>query len=151
MRSLTAGLARQAMVAGTMGVLLIAALTASPNVDHRVLTASAAFDKPIPTRAIVIADAAPPAPAPQPARAVAAKPSLAAPKPMATHVHLAASEATPRPRPAERAPQATAAANVPPENVPADPPAEPRFDLRKRLFAPVSFVRDNVARLMSWP
>jgi hypothetical protein len=146
MRSLTAGLARQAMVAGTMGVLLIAALAASPNFDHRTLTASASFDKPIPTRAIVIADA-PPAPLPQAAKATAVKPTIAASKPAATaRVHIAATEAQPRPRPADHPQQVATAANPAP-----DPAAEPPFDLRKRLFAPVSFVRDNVVRLISWP
>jgi hypothetical protein len=132
------------MVAATMGVLLIAALMASPNGNRRAPTALASLDKPIPTRAIVIADA-PPAPSFQSAKPIAnAKPATAA-KPVAgAHVHLAAAPA-PHPRPADPAPQVVAALVAP------APEPERSFDIRKRLFAPVSFVRDNVARLMSWP
>lgn len=145
MRSLTAGLARQAMVAATMAILLIPALMASPNVIRRVPTTLASLDKPILTRAIVIADAPPP-PSFQAVKPVAnTRVAMTTPKPVATaRVHLAAAPA-PRPRPADPAPQVVAAAFVAPA-----PEAERPFDLRKRLFAPVGFVRDNVARLMSW-
>ncbi len=144
MRSLTAGLARQAVVAVAMGALLILGVTASPNSDRRAPIA-VNLDKPIQTRAIVIADAAP-APSFQSARAAAnVKPAPAAPKSVATtpkpiamaRVHIAATP-TPSQRPADLAPQAA-------------PEVERPFDLRKRLFAPVNFVRDSVARLMSWP
>ena len=141
MRSLTAGLARQAMVAATMGVLLIPALMASPNSDRRVPTV-ANIDKPIPTRAIVIADA-PPAPTLLSVKPAAnAKP--AAPKPLVAARVRSAIAPAPRPRPTDSAPQVVAAAFVAPA-----PEAERPFDLRKQLFAPVGFVRDNVARLMS--
>jgi hypothetical protein len=142
MRSLTAGLARQAMVAATMGVLLIPALMASSNSDRRVPTV-ASIDKPIPTRAIVIADA-PPAPTLPSVKPAPMAKSAAAPKPMAVHVRSAIAPA-PRPRPTDSAPQVVAAAFVPPA-----PEADRPFDLRKQLFAPVGFVRDNVARLISW-
>lgn len=147
MRSLTAGLARQAMVAGTMGAILIAALTASPNFDRRVSTANASFDKPIPTRAIVIADA-PPAPSPRPAKMTVVKPTATAPKPVAAaRIHITATGASPRPRPADPAPQVVAAAYAPQPEPRADSP----FNFGKRLLVPVNFVRDNFVRLISWP
>ena len=142
MRSLTAGLARQAMVAATMGVLLIPALMASPNSDRRIPIV-ASIDKPIPTRAIVIAEAAPTAPPVQPVKlAPTAKPAPML-KSVAARVRSAIAPA-PRPRPTDSTPQVVAAAFVAPA-----PETERPFDLRKQLFAPVGFVRDNVARLMS--
>jgi translation initiation factor IF-2 len=139
MRSLTAGLARQAMVAVTMGALLIAGLSASWGGRHAP-AASASIDQPIPTRAIVIAEAPPsPAQAPLVKPAPAAKPTTSKSAPR----HLAAAP-FPRPRPADPAPQVVAAAYVGPAQQTDRP-----FDLKKQLFAPVGFVRDNVARLMS--
>ena|SRR5579872_105601 len=133
MRSLTAGLARQVMVAAAMGALLISGLGAQRNESHRQ-TATQAFDLPIPTRAIVIAG-----PAPAAAKSAPAAKSSAAARP-ATRPHVAAAE-TQRPL----ATPVVAAAYV----APAPEAAEPPFNLRKRLFAPVGFVRDNVVRLIS--
>lgn len=144
MRSLTAGLGRQAMVAATMGVLLIPALMASPNSDRRPPTV-ASIDKPIPTRAIVIAEA-PPAPTLQSLKPAANAKPAAGPKPIVAARARSVVAAAPRPRSTDSAPQVVAAAFVAP--APA-PEAERPFDLRKQLFAPVGFVRDNVARLMS--
>ena len=143
MRSLTAGLARQAMVAATMAVLLIPALMASPNVIRRVPTTLASLDKPIPTRAIVIAEA-PPAPTLQSLKPAANAKPAAGPKPIVAARARSVVAAAPRPRSTDSAPQVVAAAFVAPA-----PEAERPFDLRKQLFAPVGFVRDNVARLMS--
>ena len=140
MHSLTAGLARQVTVAGVMGLLLIAGLSVSSDGVRRASRADASLDKPIPTRAIVIADAAPVEAAP----IVLIKPTPVS-KPIsskpAARPHLAA---TPLPRPHDLATQVVATAYVGPAQ-PADRP----FDLRKQLFAPVGFVRDNVARLIS--
>ncbi len=140
MRSLTAGLVRQAMVAAAMAVLLFAGLSAQPGEPRRA-AATATLEKPIATRAIVIAEAPTAEPAavkPPPAVTLAS-----ASKPARQRLAAAPS---PRPRPADPAPQqVVAAAYVAPA-----PQADRPFDLRKRLFAPVGFVRDNVARLISW-
>jgi hypothetical protein len=150
MRSLTAGWARQAVVAAAMGPLLIAALMASPDIARHA-PAAASLDKPIPTRAIVIAEA-PPAlssPAAKPTPLAKARLAAPAPKPIAAAGVRPIVAPAPRPRPAaaDLAPQVVAAAYVAP--APEPEPQRP-FDLRKQLFAPVGFVRDNVARLMSW-
>lgn len=133
MRSVTAGLARQVLVAVAMSALLIAGLSVRPGV--RGPAASVGIEKPIATRAIVTAEAPPLAPA----KRAAAKPAAAKP---AARLRLVAP--TPRPRPADPAAKVIAAAYVPPTPEPSAP------SLKKRLFAPIGFVRDNVARLISW-
>ncbi len=135
MRSVTAGLARQVLVAVAMSALLIAGLSVRPSGGVRA-PASAAAEKPIATRAIVTAEAPPVAPA----KRAAAK--LAAAAKPAARLRLVAP--TPRPRPADPAAKVVAAAYVPPAPEPSAP------SLKKRLFAPIGFVRDNVARLISW-
>ncbi|HLH48126.1 MAG TPA: hypothetical protein VKV96_02190 [Roseiarcus sp.] len=134
MRSVTAGLARQVLVAVAMSALLIAGLSVRPS-GARVPVGAAA-EKPIATRAIVTAEAPPAAPAKRAAvkLAAAAKP--------AARLRLVAP--TPRPRPTDPAAKVIAAAYVPPAPEPSAP------SLKKRLFAPIGFVRDNVARLISW-
>ncbi|HLJ72032.1 MAG TPA: hypothetical protein VKU03_11995 [Roseiarcus sp.] len=130
MRSVTAGLARQVVVAVAMSALLIAGLSVRPSGGARP-PANAAAEKPIATRAIVTAEAPPAAPV-----------KRAAAKLAAARLRLVAP--TPRPRPADPAAKVIAAAYVPPGPEPSAP------SLKKRLFAPIGFVRDNVARLISW-
>ena len=134
MRSVTAGLARQVLVAVAMSALLIAGLSVRPGGVGRA-PANASAEKPIPTRAIVTAEAPPAAPIKRPPAmklASATKPGGRLPAP------------APPPRPADPATKVVATAYVAPAPQPETP------SLKKRLFAPVGFVRDNVARLISW-
>jgi hypothetical protein len=140
MRSLTASLARQGAVALAMGALLGAALSTRSSDDHRASATGPDVDRPILTRAIMTATAPPPAP-----QVSAPVKPVAAAKPVVAHPRVAAAPSPP-PRPAaEPASEATPVADAAPAPQP-DPPS-----LKKRLLAPITFVRDSVARLISWP
>jgi hypothetical protein len=141
MRSLTASLARQGAVALALGALLGAALSTRSSDDHRASATSPDLDKPILTRAVMTATAPPP-----PAAQVSAPVKPVTPtKPVVARPRVAAAPSPP-PRPAtEPAPEATPVAFAAPAAQP-EPPS-----LKKRLLAPITFVRDSVARLISWP
>ena len=164
MRSLPAGLARQSLVAAGMSAFVIAAaIAARPGHDLAAVTANDILEKPILTKAIVTAAAQPqtmPIATPEPELTSAASdPTPAAPQ-------LTPAIKLPPPRKAARqacvspcakvapTPHARAASSTSPVIVAtiaptsqADPP-EP--SLRKRLFAPVGFIRENVVRLIQW-
>src|ERR1700722_12726548 len=145
MRSLTAGLARQIVVAAALSALLIAGVGAQRSDDHRASPASQGADT-IFTRAIVTAAASPPpqptpmAKAPTAPKASAAHPACAPP---CAHIVLAQA-AHPRPV-ADPTPEPVNLASIAP-TAQTDPPP---LSLTKRLFAPVGFIRDNVARLIA--
>jgi outer membrane biosynthesis protein TonB len=139
MRSLTASLARQGAVALAMGALLGAALSTRSSDDHRASATSPDLDKPILTRAVMTATAPPPAQVSAPVKPIAAT------KPVSARPRVAAAPSPP-PRPAaEPAPEPTPVAYAAPAAQP-----EPQ-SLKKRLLAPITFVRDSFARLISWP
>jgi hypothetical protein len=144
MRSLTAALARQIVVAAALSALLIAAVTSQRSDDHRALAASQSADAPIFTRAIVtaaappLAQSAPIGKAPIVTRASAAHSACAAPC-----TRIAAAQGRPRPV-ADPTPEPVNLASIAPA-AQTDPPPP---SLKKRLFAPVGFIRDNVARLI---
>jgi hypothetical protein len=164
MRSLPAGLARQSLVAAGMSAFVIAAaIAARPGHDQTFVAASDIVEKPILTTAIVTAAAQPQtipivAPEPEPASA-AADPTLAAPQltPMikpsspkkaarqACGAPCAKVAPTPHTRAASSATPVVVATIAPTSQ--ADPPSP---SLRKRLFAPVGFIRENVVRLIQW-
>jgi hypothetical protein len=159
MRRLPAGLARQSLVATGMSVFVIAAaIAARPGHDQAAVATNDILEKPILTKAIVTAAAQPqPAPIatlePEPASA-AAEPTAAiaqltptikpaSPKKAARQACAApCAKIGPTPRARAAAPVIVATAAPAPQ---ADPPSP---SLRKRLFAPVGFIRENVVRLI---
>jgi hypothetical protein len=146
MHSVTAGLARQVLVAAALSALVLGAAVGARQSEDRHAVASESVDKPILTRAIVFADAlsqALPLPVIRPPALSKAASRLAC-APSCPHP---AAGLAPRPRPV-----ADAAAK-PADVASAAPAPSPQFDppsLKKRLLAPVGFVRENVARLMAW-
>ncbi len=147
MRSLTAGLARQIVVAAALSALLIAAVSAQRRRRSSRLDGEPGLADTIFTRAIVTAAApAPPQPTPMAKAPMATKASAAHPAcaPPCAHIVLA-QVAHPRPV-ADPTPEPVNLASIAPA-AQTDPPPP---SLTKRLFAPVGFIRDNVARLMAW-
>jgi hypothetical protein len=157
MRRLPAGLARQGLVATGMSVFVIAAaIAARPGHDQAAVAANDILEKPILTTVIVTAAAQPqtaPIAAPGPEAASAASdPTTATPqltptiKPStpkkAARQACAAPCAKPTAHARAAAPVVVATAAPAPQADPSSP------SLRKRLFAPVGFIRENVARLI---
>lgn len=158
MRSLIAGLARQSLVAAGLSALVVAAvLAARPSHNQAAVAADGSLDKPILAKAIVTA-AQPAAAAmvatsePQPASAAASlapaakAPELKKPARQACAAPCGKAVAAPHPRTVTTAPEPVVVASAAPVQQ-ADPPSP---SLRKRLFAPVGFIRQNVVRLIQW-
>jgi hypothetical protein len=166
MRSLTADLARQSFVAaGLTAFVVAAAIGARPGHDQAALATDGSFDKPILVKAIVSA-VAQPQPAPlaavsEPEPVVAASqsaptivppvPAAKSPAPLKTARQACAAScgkiaAAPRAHPtAPAAPAPEVVASIAPTAQVDSSPS-----LRKRLFAPVGFIRENVVRLIQW-
>lgn len=138
MRGVMAGFARELVVAAVLTVLALVAIAAHSQDDPPVAGAVAALDQPILTQAIVLATSAP--------QARAMKPIVTNAKPVTPRPRVAIAP-LPHPRPSDNA-------TAEPVKValiePTTPAGRPLEKAKSRFFAPVGFVRDNVARLMSW-
>jgi hypothetical protein len=145
MDSVTAGLARQVLVAAAMSALVLGAVGLRPNEDRHA-AANISEDKPILTRAIVFADALSQA-LPTPVLKSPATPKTASRPACASSpscARLAVASAPHSRSAAEPASKPIDVADTAPSSQ-SDSPS-----LKKRLLAPVGFVRDNVARLRAW-
>ena len=141
MRSAIAGFARELVVGAVLTIVAVAAIASYSRGNAPAAGAVTALDQPILTQAVVLAAS--------PAPPHAAKPIVANAKPTAPRSRVAIAP-LPRPRPSDNAtadPAKVALIEPTSSATPAGPPPE---KAKSRFFAPVGFVRDNVARLMSW-